>query len=136
MFYLRELSINKSSVPVKNLFFGITSGISIPENIKFNLEFIDKFDSLRVDVELIDRAISSIIMNASMATSIDGGKVKMTVGKRKNVSPFIKFDWLEIIIADTGPGIAKEFLNEVKNPLFTTWKNQGHVGLGLAIADK
>jgi signal transduction histidine kinase len=136
MFYLRELSINKSNVPVKNLFFGITSGISFPENVTFNLEFIHEVDSLSIDVELVDRAISSIIMNAGIATSIDGGEIKMTVGKRKNISPFIKFDWLEIIITDTGPGIPKEFLNEVRNPLFTTWKNQGHVGLGLAIADK
>ena len=105
MFYLRELSINKSVVPVKNLFSDITSGITIPENVKFYLEFTDKFDSVTVDVELIDRAISSIIMNASFAASIDGGEIKMKVGKRKNLSPFIKFDWLEIIITDTGPGI-------------------------------
>ena len=136
MFYLRELSINKSVVPVKNLFSDITSGITIPENVKFYLEFTDKFDSVTVDVELIDRAISSIIMNASFAASIDGGEIKMKVGKRKNLSPFIKFDWLEIIITDTGPGIAKEFLDEVRNPLFTTWKEQGHAGLGLSIADK
>ena len=136
MFYLRELSINKSAVPVKNLFHDITSGISIPGNVKFNLEFTDNFDSVTVDVELIDRAISSIIMNASFAASIDGGEIKMKVGKRKNLSPFIKFDWLEIIITDTGPGISKEFLEEVKNPLFTTWKEQGHAGLGLSIADK
>jgi len=136
MFYLREMIVNKSNVSVRNLFSGITSGISIPENVTFRLEFIHEVDSLSVDVELIDRAIASIILNAGFATSIDGGEVKMTVGKRRNMSPFIKFDWLEIKITDTGPGIAKEFLKEVRNPLFTTWKNQGHVGLGLAIADK
>ena len=133
---MRELSINKSCVPIRDLFSGITSVISLPENVDFNLKLINKFDSLTVDVELIDRALSAIIMNAVIATSIEGGEVKMTVDKRVNVSPFIEIDWLEIIVTDTGPGIEKEFLNIVRNPFFTTWKDQGHVGLGLSIADK
>ena len=60
----------------------------------------------------------------------------MEISKKKNVSLFIDFNWLEIIICDTGPGIAKEFLKDVRNPFFTTWKDQEHVGLGLSIADK
>jgi len=136
MYYLRELSIEKSNVSVRELFAGITSVISIPENVNFSLNFIDEFNSVTVDVDLMDRAFSAILRNAVFATGIDGGKIDMVVGKRKNVSPFIEYDWLEVIIADTGPGIAKEFLKNVKSPFFTTWKDQGHVGLGLAIADK
>jgi len=136
MFYLREMSVDKSHVPIIDLFTGITSVISMPEKVTFNLKFIEKFDSLTVDVELIDRAISEIIMNAVIAASIEGGEVEMIVGKRQNVSPFIKYDWLEIRIKDSGPGIAREFLEEIRNPFFTTWKEQGHIGLGLSIAEK
>jgi hypothetical protein len=136
MFYLRDLSVEKSNVPVRELLTAITSVISIPENVDFNLKFIDEFNSLTVDVDLIDRALSAILKNAVFATGLDGGKIDMVVGKRKNVSPFIEYDWLQVIVTDTGPGIAKEFLESVKNPFFTTWKDQGHAGLGLAIADK
>ena len=70
------------------------------------------------------------------ATSIDGGQITLEVETIPNISPFIDYDWLEITVKDTGPGIAKEFLNDVQNPFFTTWKEQGHVGLGLSIANK
>lgn len=136
MYYLRDLSIKKSNVPIRGLITGITSAIFIPENVDFRLKFIDELNSLTVDVDLIDQAFSAILMNAVFATGIDGGKIDMVVKKRTNMSPFIEYDWLEVIITDTGPGIAKEFLKDVKNPFFTTWKDQGHVGLGLAIADK
>jgi signal transduction histidine kinase len=136
MYYLREVSVDKSKVLVKELLSAITSGISIPENIDISLKFINKNNSLSVDVELIDRALSEIINNAIFATGIEGGNIDVVVGKIKNVSPFIEFDWLEIKITDTGPGIEREFLNEVRKPFFTTWKNQGHVGLGLSIAEK
>ena len=136
MYYLRELYVEKSKVPVKDLLTAITSGISISENVDFSIKFSNKINSLKVDVELIDRALSEIINNAIFATCIEGGKIEVVVDKRKNVSPFIEFDWLEIVVTDTGPGIDKEFLNEVRKPFFTTWKDQGHVGLGLSIAEK
>ena len=136
MFYLRELPVDKSKVPVEDLLSGITSGIPIPDNVDFSLKFLDQFEFITVDVELIDRALSAIIDNAVFATGIEGGNSTMEISEKKNVSLFIDFDWLEIIIRDTGPGIAKEFLKDVRNPFFTTWKDQGHVGLGLSIADK
>jgi signal transduction histidine kinase len=136
MYYLREIVVEKSKVPIKDLLSGITSGIQIPKNVKLSTEFIDTVDFLTVDVDLIDRALSAIIDNAVFVTHIEGGDVWMTVSNRKNVSPFIKNDWLEIKISDTGAGIAKEFLKDVRNPFFTTWKNHGHVGLGLSIAEK
>ncbi|HEX8677190.1 MAG TPA: ATP-binding protein, partial [Segetibacter sp.] len=46
-------------------------------------------------------------------------------------------DGVEIIVADTGPGIAKQFNERVWEPLFTTKTNeqgrQAGTGLGLAI---
>jgi len=136
MYYLRELHVEKSKVAVESLVTGITSGIPIPENVNFNVEYIDKVNFLIADVELIDLALSAIMKNAVFATCIEGGNISLQVINRINISPFIDSDWLEIKITDTGPGIAKEFLNNVKNPFFTTWKDQGHVGLGLSITDK
>jgi len=43
---------------------------------------------------------------------------------------------LDISIKDNGPGIPAEFIKHIKDPLFTTWKDQGHVGLGLSNAEK
>jgi len=134
MYYLRELTVENSKVPVEELLNGIIAGIQIPPNVKFVKYYTSTFDLLSVDAELIDRALSAIIDNAIIATQIEGGSIEMTTGIKKNISPFIEHDWLEVVVNDTGPGIAKEFINDIKNPLFTTWKDQGHVGLGLSVA--
>lgn len=136
MYYLRELSVKKSVVPLEDLLSGIISGIDFPSNVVFSKKIQNEIGSINVDVELMDRALTAIFENAIFATQIEGGNIEMSVSIKKNVSPFIHHDWLEIIINDTGPGIAGEFVKEIKNPLFTTWKDQGHVGLGVSIADK
>jgi signal transduction histidine kinase len=136
MYYLREMKIEKSKVSFKDLLSGIISGLEFPPEVSFSEHYNDVFDSVTVDVELIDRALTDVFDNAIIATQIEGGDIDLTAGIKKNVSPFIKYDWLEIIVSDTGPGIPNEFINDIKNPFFTTWKDLGHVGLGISIADK
>jgi signal transduction histidine kinase len=136
MYYLREMSVEKSEVPIEDLLSGIISGIDFPSNVVFSKNILKEIGLIDLDVELMDRAVTAIVDNAIFATHIEGGSIEMSVGINKNKSPFISHDWLEIVITDNGPGIAAEFLREVKKPLFTTWKDQGHVGLGVSIADK
>jgi signal transduction histidine kinase len=135
-YYLRELQVAVTNVPLGELLNGIVAGLKIPENVQFDLNLTEEFDFIAVDVELIDRAITAVLENALFACKINGGKIVMTVKRRKNISLFMKSEWLEISISDTGPGIPVEFLDRVKKPFFTSWKEQGHVGLGLSNAEK
>ncbi len=79
------------------------------------------------------RAIKQILINL-LANGVkftpDGGKVTMTATRSK--------DWLEVIVSDTGIGIAREHISklaqpfvQVENQLTKTYKGSG---LGLAIA--
>jgi signal transduction histidine kinase len=136
MYYLREITADKSKVPLEDLLSGIISGVEFPSNVIFEVKYKNRSKYIDVDVELIDRAISAIIGNAIFATQIEGGRIQMSIDIIKNISPFIKHDWLEINVSDTGPGIPADFIHVIMNPLFTTWKDQGHVGLGIAITDK
>ena len=136
VYYLREFRMDRISVSVKELFKGIANGFCFPEKIDFSLKFLDQFDFVVVDVELIDRALNAILANAVFAANIEGGMVSMTLKKRQNISPFIKNDWIEVSIEDSGPGIPPEFLPEVSKPFFTTRKDFGYAGLGLPIAEK
>lgn len=136
VYYLREFRMDMISVSVKELFEGIANGFCFPEKTDFSLKFLDQFDFVVVDVELIDRALNAILANAVFAANIEGGIVSMTLKKRQNISPFIKNDWIEVSIENSGPGIPPEFLPEVSKPFFTTWKDFGCAGLGLPIAEK
>jgi signal transduction histidine kinase len=136
MYYLRKITAKKVNVPLEDLLSGIISSIEFPSNVSFEVKYKNRTDLIDVDVELMDKAISAIIGNAIYASQIEGGSICMSIDVVKNRSPFINHDWLEIIVSDTGPGIPGDFMKVIKNPLFTTWKDQGHVGLGFSVTDK
>lgn len=134
--YLRDVNVEKSRVRVNDLLEGIIAELKLPENVKLNYYSSGEVDFIEVDVELIDRALQSILKNSIFACNLDGGNISVRLKRVSNSSLFINHDWLELEITDTGPGIASDFLSRVKDPFFTTWKEQGHLGLGLANADK
>jgi signal transduction histidine kinase len=136
MFYIRELETVRSVVSLKELLAGIIAGISFPDNVRLELKYNDEIGYIQVDVELMEQAITAILTNAIFASGLEGGEIKITVRKKKNISHFIDHDWVDITIKDDGPGIPAEFIQLIKKPFFTTWKDQGHVGLGLSNAEK
>ncbi len=136
MFFIRELETVRSVVSVKELLAGIVAGISFPDNVRLELKYNDEIGYIQVDVELMEQAITAILENAIFASGLEGGEIMITVKKKKNISHFIDHDWLDITIEDNGPGCPAEFIKLIRNPLFTTWKDQGHVGLGLSNAEK
>ena len=104
--------------------------------INYRINFADELYYINVDIELIERVLVEVFKNAAFACQIEGGEINFIMNKVENNSIFISHDWLSVSVKDDGPGIPFEYLSEVTKPLFTTWKDQGHVGLGLSIADK
>ncbi len=79
-----------------------------------------------IDPDRFSQCLLNLYLNA-IAAMPDGGK--LTVDCFQDAS-----DQITIAIADTGEGIAEEYLSEIFNPYFTT-KSTG-TGLGLAIVHK
>jgi hypothetical protein len=77
------------------------------------------------DAEQLKTCFSNLAINAVQAMA-NGGALKITLRPRKNV---ITFE-----VADTGPGIAPEALEQIFEPYFST-KETG-IGLGLALTRK
>jgi two-component system, NtrC family, sensor kinase len=93
----------------------------VPENIQVTiacppLKALADKDQIRI-------VLGNLIRNAREAMA-EGGRLTISAGLNK--------DTVEVAIADTGPGIAKENLGRIMEPLFST-KARG-LGLGLAMA--
>lgn len=83
---------------------------------------------VRIDPLLMGQAVLNLLLNA--AEAIDGGGtvwVELSAAGRRG-SQF------ELVVRDSGPGIAPEALDRIFNPFFTT-KDTG-TGLGLAIVHR
>jgi signal transduction histidine kinase len=77
--------------------------------------------------QLLERAISNVVLNACEAVSPDLGQVAITTLGGPSC--------LRIEVWDNGPGIPGEIQNSVFQPFFTYGKSEG-TGLGLAIAKR
>jgi signal transduction histidine kinase len=136
MIYLRDLSLRQDWYSCRQLFLGIFEDLIRPEGLKYETSIQDDLGYIFVDIELMEKVINTVVENSGIACQIEGSEIEIAVSKNPSQSPFINHDWLKITVRDDGPGIPKEYLSEVKKPLFTTWKEQGHTGLGLSIAEK
>ncbi len=72
-----------------------------------------------------------------VANAVEAMNAQRGGTRELRISNNIKDDHLEVCIEDTGPGIADELKYKVFEPFFTTkGAAQGHVGLGLAMAQE
>jgi len=94
-------------------------------NVKINLSMEEQACAF-ANTEEIRQVIRNLVLNSSQAMK-DGGKLSIAVKMR----PDDDKEYAEIIIADTGCGIAAEILPKVFEPFFTD-KDKG-TGLGLTI---
>ena len=77
-----------------------------------------------IDAGMLQDSLLNLILNARDATP-PGGQISLTARA-------VQDTWLEIEIADTGPGFTKQALGKALHPFFTTKGGEGS-GLGLAM---
>jgi len=91
-----------------------------------HVEVVKKLDAglpeVSIDTDQIRQVLVNIIMNAVQAMP-EGGRLTLSARERNK--------FLEVGIADSGCGIAREVIGKVFDPLFTT-RAKG-IGLGLAV---
>jgi signal transduction histidine kinase len=86
-----------------------------------------------VDVDKLRRAVSNIAANASDAM---GGRGTLRLEARLDKTPADRQppgDWLALLIADEGPGVADGIREKLFQPFATFGKKKG-TGLGLAVS--
>ncbi len=101
-------------------------------NVRLVTHFPEDLWWCEADSGQLSQVIDNLVINARQAMP-NGGTVTLSA---HNVSPaiappqLVPGPYVELIVADTGPGIAKEILPRIFDPFFST-KKEGS-GLGLA----
>ncbi len=98
---------------------------AVKNNVRINLLFQEAV-SLQADCDKIRQVVINLLLNAIEAMT-RGGRLDMTVRKTDN-------GMVDIVVQDTGPGIAPEHIKKLFQPFFTT--KQAGTGLGLAISKR
>ncbi|MFQ6041916.1 MAG: nitrogen regulation protein NR(II) [Candidatus Poribacteria bacterium] len=128
--YSRPLTLDRRETSVQTILnhtIQLIQSDADEQGVRIAHEFPADMPFIWVDSERIVQALLNVCLNA-IAAMEDGGALTITVQMSKDG------DTVEIVIADTGGGIAEEDLPKVFDPFFTT-KSSG-TGLGLAVVRK
>jgi two-component system sensor histidine kinase AtoS len=100
-------------------------------NVACNLEVEPECPHVRGNLRALEQVFSNLITNALQAMRATGGNIILKV---QPVHSPEGHSYVEISVADNGPGIPKEHLERIFQPFFTT--EQNGTGLGLAISKR
>ncbi len=110
----------------------------LPEVIQLKLDLADELLQVRADPTQIEQVIMNLAINARDAMggggilTISTRNIHMDNSARRDV-PGSALSAVEIVVADTGTGIAQEIKNRVFEPFFSTKTLGNGTGLGLAV---
>jgi len=124
MEYSREIKLELTETTPKSIMNDALSLVEIPKNVYIE-DLTQNEPKTKMDIDKMKRVFSNFIKNAVDAMS-DGGK--LAISSRESDGN------VEIMFVDTGMGMAKEVMEKLWSPFFTT-KAKG-MGLGLAICKR
>jgi signal transduction histidine kinase len=108
--------------------------IDIPTNIQIEKHFSQDLPEINVDIGQIRRVFTNLFENSIRAMEFANGKrLKVTTKQLRPISKTKRNPWVYIEILDDGNGIPEENLEKIFEPFYTTYKNKGGNGMGLAI---
>ena len=111
---------------------------TLGRSITLRLDLEEPGRCVRVDPSMLDQVVVNLAVNAAQAMP-EGGRITLATGHRTVLAPepqgrttIPPGRWVTLDVADTGPGIAPDILPRLFEPFFTTRREQGGTGLGLA----
>lgn len=96
-------------------------------NITLVSSLADDLPLVAIDSKALQQVLLNLISNSIHALN-GNGVLSVTTRRGKNQR------WVELIVADTGCGIKKEFRQRIFDPFFTTKKVGEGTGLGLSVS--
>jgi len=102
-------------------------------NVKIERQLQPDLPKVMASADQIKQVILNLILNAAEAMPKGGLVTVSTESHRDAASGFIRTDAVRVQVADTGPGIAEEYLPHIFEPFFST-KGEKGTGLGLWVS--
>jgi signal transduction histidine kinase len=96
--------------------------------IEVEPDFDEGLPPVLVDPDMAHQVVLNLVINAIQAMP-EGGTLRVSTGLRRTRSTRT---YVDVIVADTGPGIPEEVKEKIFDPFFTT-RSMG-TGLGLSIS--
>lgn len=112
---------------------------SLPSDIRIVFENKSRWDLILADPTQVHQVIMNLATNAAQAMQDTGGVLSITLSEAKVLESqaeshgLPKGRYIQLVVRDTGPGIAPENLERIFDPFFTTKKEDSGTGLGLAV---
>ncbi len=133
--FVRDTELLKIPVSIKDM---IRSALELlGENRELvKILSVPSDTTIELDTELFARAFNEVVKNAIFHNKDRKVEIQVNIGREHSISPLLHLNWIKISITDNGKGIPPDFLPMVKAPFFTTRKQDGAAGFGLALADK
>lgn len=100
-------------------------------NVHYDFQAEEVCPPVLGNIRALEQVFNNLIQNALDAMAEDGGQLGIRV---HTITNEFGQDYLQVSVADTGPGVPKEVQEKIFQPFFTT-KNDG-TGLGLAISKR
>ncbi len=84
----------------------------------------------------LQQVMINLLVNAAQALDHPGQSIHVQTRLHGHPNPNEEKNFLIIEVRDTGPGVGPENLKRIKDPFFTTRRDEGGTGLGLSVSDK
>ncbi|RJO72430.1 MAG: PAS domain S-box protein [Myxococcales bacterium] len=118
-------SVNLNEVVLKTL--ALLEMQPLFHNIKIQLSLDENLTSVLGNATRLNQVFMNIIVNAAQAME---GKGALSIASRLRSNREI----VEVVVQDSGPGIAPDILQRIFDPFFTTKAHGEGTGLGLSIS--
>ena len=132
---LLEMSRKKEShvkkVDLQHLLKGLVEFLKIPlerSKVEVKIDIPGDASYVLADEDQLQQVFINLLINAIHAIGVSG-----TITVRGRIHALDGRQFVEIVIQDTGTGIAPEIVDKIFDPFFSTKKDTG-TGLGLSIA--
>lgn len=121
-----------------NILDVLKKSLLLPKQIESSINADPEIPKINTDKNGLKQVLINLVKNAAEAMT-EGGEIRITTQRKNKLYDAAKSDnkkdleEIEIVVADNGPGIDAELMDNLFEPYSTTKKDRPNAGLGLSI---